>query len=59
MSASKPVISPRGYAWILGDPWLRRAVIPGGLLTSPYQILQYRSVLTLHDPEGMRATFVR
>jgi len=53
------VISPRGYAWLLGDSWLRRAVIPGGLLTSPYEILDYRSVLTLHDPDGMRATFSR
>jgi hypothetical protein len=53
------IISPRGYTWLLGDPWLRRAVIPGGLLTSPYEILDYRSILMLHDPEGMRATFMR
>jgi hypothetical protein len=59
MGTYKAVISPRGYAWILGDPWLRRALIPGGLLTSPYEILDYRSVLTLHDPEGMRATYAR
>jgi len=59
MSKHDSVISPRGYAWILGDPWLRRALIPGGLLTSPYEILDYRSVLTLHDPQGMRATFAR
>jgi len=34
-------------------------VIPGGLLTSPYEILDYRSLLILHDPEGMHATFAR
>jgi len=59
MNDHEPVISPHGYAWILGDPWLRRALIPGGLLSSPYEILQYRSVLTLHDSQGVRATFAR
>ena len=57
---TKPeIISARGYSWLLGDSWLRRAVIPGGMLGSPYEILDYRSVLTLHDVRGQRVTFAR
>lgn len=53
------VISASGYAWLLRDPWLRRAVLPGGLLTTPYEVLDYQSVLTLQNAEGTRATFAR
>jgi hypothetical protein len=55
----RPILSVRAYAWLLGDPWLRRAIIPGGLLHTPYEVLNYQSVLVLQNPEGTRATFRR
>jgi hypothetical protein len=55
----RDIVSARAYARLLSDPWLRRAVIPGGLLSTPYEVLSYQSVLTLHNTEGTRATFVR
>jgi hypothetical protein len=54
-----PVVSARGYARILTAPGLARLLVPEGLWTSPYEVLDYRATLTLHDPAGLRATFVR
>jgi hypothetical protein len=54
-----PVVSPRVYALILGSPRLRKMLLPGGLLTSPYEVLDYAATLTLHDARGMYATFAR
>ncbi len=56
---SRPVVSPNLYALILTSPRLRKALIPDGLLTSPYEVLNYQSTLTLHDTKGTRATFDR
>lgn len=53
------LISPGVYALILGSPRLRQMLLPEGLLTSPYRILNYQATLTLEDPKGMRATFQR
>ena len=53
------IVSARTYAWILANPGIRRALLPGDILSSPYEVLEYDATLTLHDPAGMRATFAR
>lgn len=53
------LISPRIYALILTTPRLRRRLLPGGLVTSPYEILDYDATLVLHAPQGRWATFQR
>lgn len=54
-----PVVSAKVYALILTSPRLRQLVLPEGVLISPYEILDYDATLTLHDPQGMKATFQR
>jgi len=56
---SYDVVSARLYAQILTSPRLKDMLLPEGILRSPYEILDYRLRLTLHDREGMRATFRR
>lgn len=34
-------------------------MLPEGLRCSPYEVTDYRATLTLHDRQGMRATFGR
>lgn len=53
------LVSPKLYALILTSPRLRKMLLPEGLITSPYEILDFQATLTLEDPEGMRATFQR
>jgi len=54
-----PVVSARIYALILTSPRLATLLLPEGLLTSPYEILDYDALLILHDPYGVQATFRR
>ncbi len=56
---SQVVVSPTLYALILTSPRLRQVLIPQGLLSSPYEVLNYQSTLTLHDSKGAKATFDR
>src|SRR5450759_5134567 len=60
-AATEPslIVSPRIYSLILTSPRLRRMLLPAGLLTSPYEILDYQATLFLHDPKGIKATFQR
>ena len=53
------VVSPRIYGLILDSKALAARLLPDGLIGSPYEILDYRATLVLHDPEGRRATFRR
>jgi hypothetical protein len=53
------VVAARVYALILGSKRLQPMLLPNGLPTSPYEILDYDVTLTIHDVEGMRATFER
>jgi len=53
------VVSARGYASILTDRFLQRALTPECWFTSPYEVLDYRSSLVIHDSQGMRATVAR
>ena len=34
-------------------------MLPGGVSTNPYEILNYEATLTLEDPRGIKATFRR
>src|SRR5215207_9794005 len=54
-----PLVSAQVYALIWTSPRLRRLLLPGGLIGSPYEVLDYRATLVLHDRKGMRATFRR
>src|SRR5450756_227572 len=54
-----PIVSPRIYALILSSPRLRKMLLPTGVPTSPYEILDYQATLFLHDPKGVKATFQR
>lgn len=54
-----PLLSSQAYARILGSRRLRRLLLPEGLTSSPYEILEYSAVLTLHDGAGLWATFAR
>ena len=56
---SQPVVSPSIYALILTSPGLCQAILPEGLIKSPYEILDYRTNLIIHDPKGTKATFKR
>jgi len=58
-TAARPVVSSRAYALIMTCPRLRQALLPCGLPTSPYDVLDYQSTLTLHDKRGMYAGFER
>ena len=60
-AATQPslIVSPRIYSLILTSPRLKKMLLPAGLLTSPYEILDYQATLFLHDPKGMKATFQR
>ena len=58
-SPTRPVVSATAYARLLRDPVLGRRLLPGGLSPTPYEVLDYAAVLTLHDPEGVHATFRR
>jgi len=52
------VIQP-AYRLIASSPRLRQAIIPEGLQTSPYEVLDYDATLVLHDDRGAKATFQR
>lgn len=53
------IVSSSVYALILSSPDLREALIPEGLVRSPYEILDYEATLILHDAKGAKATFRR
>jgi hypothetical protein len=53
------VISPRIYGLIADSPDLRARLVPGGLVGSPYEILDYQATLVLVDPQGRQAIFRR
>jgi hypothetical protein len=53
------VVSAAAAATILRTPHLRRLLVPEGLLPSPYTVLTFDATLQLHDPLGLRATFIR
>ena len=53
------LVSAAAYAAILTTPYLRRLLLPAGLLPSPYAALEYHATLFLHDAGGVRATFAR
>src|SRR5262245_48042183 len=53
------VVSSDAYGLILGSPRLRRALLPQGIRISPYDVLDYRATLVLHDVKGAKATFHR
>jgi hypothetical protein len=54
---SNRIVTPRIDALILSSPHLHRKILPEGLVTSPYEILDYRHTLVLHDAKGQKATF--
>jgi hypothetical protein len=54
-----PVVSPQVYAQILDSKRLRKMLLPEGLLSSPYEVLDYNATLILHDGKGNRATLRR
>ncbi len=56
---AQSVVSDRLLAFILSSPHLHKAILPEGPLTSPYEVLHYKSTLILHDETGNRATFKR
>ena len=53
------VVSPEIYALILTSKILKAKLLPRGLTLSPYKVLDYQAVLTLHDVRGVWATFRR
>ena len=44
---------------ILSSPRLKKMLLPVGVPTSPYEILDYQATLFLQDPKGIKATFQR
>jgi hypothetical protein len=56
---SAQIVSALTYARILTSRRLRRRLLPEGVGTSPYEILDYNVTLNLHDPKGIRATHRR
>jgi hypothetical protein len=54
-----PIVSAPIYWLILTSPQLRQMILPQGLVSSPYEILDYQSTLILHDPQRVHATFHR
>ena len=50
-----PVVSDRLIALILSSPRLQKLVLPGGLVSSPYKILDYQGTLILRDKTGATA----
>src|SRR3954447_6494866 len=50
-----PVVSDRLTALILSSPRLRKLLLPGGLIRSPYTILDYQGTLILRDKTGAKA----
>src|SRR5205085_11087748 len=44
---------------ILSSPRLRKLLLPGGLIRSPYQVLDYQGTLILRDKKGTVASFER
>jgi hypothetical protein len=53
------IVSAKMYARILTSHGLGPRLLPEGLMTSPYEILDYQGTLTLLDPEGCQAIFNR
>lgn len=56
---SEEIVSSQAYGLILTSPHLQQMLLPQGILTSPYEVLDYDATLTLHDTHGIRATFQR
>src|SRR5438046_31604 len=54
----KSIVSSKIYAKILASP-LGPRLLPDGLETSPYEVLDYEATLVLRDPAGRTATFQR
>src|SRR4051794_35669641 len=54
-----PVVSARAYALMLTSRNLASRLLPEGLFSSPYEVLDYDAQLTLHDARGAWATFWR
>jgi hypothetical protein len=52
---SPPVVSDRLTVLILSSPRLRQLLLPGGLIRSPYKILDYQGTLILRDKTGATA----
>lgn len=59
LTEPKPVVSPLVYARVLSAKRLARRLLPEGIYSSPYEVLDYDATLTLHDAQGMQATFQR
>jgi hypothetical protein len=59
LAEPQPLVSPRIHALILFSPRLRRMLLPAGILTSPYEVLDCQATLVIHDPRGIKATFHR
>src|SRR5438094_175504 len=57
--ATAEVVSPQAYGVILSSRHLQPMLLPQGLITSPYEVLDYNATLVLHDRRGARATFQR
>jgi len=53
------LISIHGYDLLVSSDRLRMALLPDGLFTSPYEVLDYQATLVLHDAKGRKATFSR
>jgi hypothetical protein len=54
-----PLITPKVQSLILSSKVLRDALAPEDFEMSPYDVLDYQGVLTIHDTAGMRATVER
>ncbi|MCL5736267.1 MAG: hypothetical protein M1274_11875, partial [Actinobacteria bacterium] len=60
-TVTKPssLVSARIYALILTSPRLKKTLLPEGLITNPYEVLNNQNTLRLEDVKGMIATFQR
>jgi hypothetical protein len=52
-------MSPIVYDYVLASPNLCARLLPQGSATGAYETVEYQATLTLHDPDGRRATFHR
>jgi hypothetical protein len=53
------VLSPGLIALILDTPTLRTRLFPEGILSSPYEVLDYKATVIIHDRQGRRVTLKR
>src|SRR5947209_3411071 len=59
LPVSSPIVSPHVYALIATSRRLKEMLLPEGLLSNPYAVLDYRETLILQDGQGIRATLER